>query len=338
MLNFADISSVQGTNLSGILSANDGVIVKATEGNYYVNPQFSNQAGQVTSAGKLLGIYHFINGGVPAETQAQYLLDNIGDYANRSDVPLILDFENNGATNADGSPQYPHLTGTEIKPFADYIKAKTGKTIMLYVGQSDVKGYNLQNIGLPMWVAGYPLNDGSGYTQELQEWADSHYFNGFKDKMTMWQYTSTPYDKSVFYADESAWKGLSQGGQVATTQPAVQKSAIQKFKDGGDRFALRGPFTCNTCQRVNGIYQVMDDDLCADPFSWTDNGIPTGLLNDLSDPSGRTFEDGVQVQFKPQYQTGTIDRYSENANAVGIDFLDGNGIIWFDADKFWNHA
>lgn len=137
---------------------------------------------------------------------------------------------------------------------------------------------------------------------------------------------------------------INNGGGYVPTQTAtsasqpVAQTAIQKFQAGGDRFVLRGPFTCNTCQRVKGIYQVMDDDLCADPFSWADNGIPTDLLNDLSDPNGRTFEDGVQVKFKPQYQSGTIDRYSENANAVGIDFLDGNGIIWFDADKFWNHA
>lgn len=114
-------------------------------------------------------------------------------------------------------------------------------------------------------------------------------------------------------------------------------SAIAKFKAGGDRFVLQGPFINDNCQLQYGIYQVRSQELTADPFAWRDNGIPTKLLDDLDDPQGRSFNDGGRVAFKKEYQRGTIDKYSENANAVGIDFLDGNGIIWFDADKYLAH-
>ncbi|CAK1245520.1 N-acetylmuramoyl-L-alanine amidase CwlA (CwlA) [Fructobacillus tropaeoli] len=127
--------------------------------------------------------------------------------------------------------------------------------------------------------------------------------------------------------------------QTATSAPQpVAQTAIQKFQAGGNRFVLHGSFINDNCQLQYGIYQVRSQELTAEPFAWRDNGIPTKLLEDLDDPQGRSFNDGGRVAFKKEYQRGTIDKYSENANAVGIDFLDGNGIIWFDADKFWNHA
>ncbi|CAK1224112.1 N-acetylmuramoyl-L-alanine amidase CwlA (CwlA) [Fructobacillus cardui] len=137
---------------------------------------------------------------------------------------------------------------------------------------------------------------------------------------------------------------INNGGGYAPTQTATSapqpsaQTAIQKLQACGDRFVLQGSFINDNCQLQYGIYQVRSQELTVEPFAWRDNGIPTKLLDDLDDPQGRSFNDDGRVAFKKAYQRGTIDKYSENANAVGIDFLDGNGIIWFDADKFWNHA
>lgn len=122
----------------------------------------------------------------------------------------------------------------------------------------------------------------------------------------------------------------------ATSQKYDNATSIDKFKAGGDKFVLQAPFNVDTCELVNGIYQVKSSDLSAEPFDWTDNGIPTKLLVDLS--GERNFNDGSSAKFTENNNHGTIDKYDREANAVGIDFLDGNGIIWFDADKFWNHA
>lgn len=137
----------------------------------------------------------------------------------------------------------------------------------------------------------------------------------------------------------------SQSAPSSTAQPTASSSTgktyIDNFKNGGDRFVLQGTMVNNHTELQNGIYQSEIDELTADPFDWTDNGIPTKLLDDLSDPAGRSFNDGATVRFKSQYQRGTIDKYLPNVGengAVGIDFLDGNGIIWFDAKKFWEHA
>lgn len=137
----------------------------------------------------------------------------------------------------------------------------------------------------------------------------------------------------------------SQSAPSSTAQPTSSSSTgntyIDNFKNGGDRFVLQGTMVNNHTELQNGIYQSEIDELTADPFDWTDNGIPTKLLDDLSDPAGRSFNDGATVRFKAEYQRGTIDKYLPNVGdngAVGIDFLDGNGIIWFDAKKFWEHA
>ncbi|CAK1225912.1 4-beta-N-acetylmuramidase) [Fructobacillus fructosus] len=339
-----DVSSHQGDNIDGIVADNNAVIVKVTEGNYYVNPNWQTQAQKVLNAGKKLGLYHFINAGVDNNTQAQYFLDTIGGYANQAGVALMLDFE-----NMSNRTQYPTLTGNEPKAIADYIDAKTGKTTWLYIGYADIQsGYTWDDMkDRPLWVADYPSNDGSPYSQELQEWEDTHHFNVLKfwSTVTMWQYDSVPYDRSVFYGDKGTWDKLA-GGTGNESQPSdnqvtfrsePETSAIDKFIGVANKFVLAGPFVIDTCQLVNGVYQVKSEELCADPFDWSDNGIPTKLLDDLDDMDGRSFEDGHRVAFKKEYQRGTIDKYDREANAIGIDFLDGNGIIWFDADKFWNH-
>ena len=60
-LNGIDISSwQQGINLSVVPA--DFVIVKATQGVGYVNPDFTRAVDQALATGKLVGVYHYVNG------------------------------------------------------------------------------------------------------------------------------------------------------------------------------------------------------------------------------------------------------------------------------------
>lgn len=205
----ADVSQYQGSDVSGIVNDNDIIIVKVSEGDYYVNPYWKEQASTVINSGKKLGLYHFINAGVDNNTQAQYFLDRAGEYATQSGVALIIDFE-----NMSDRTKYPTLTGNEPKAIADYIDAKTGKTTWLYIGYADIQsGYTWDDMkDRPLWVADYPTNDGGPYTDELQNWVDTHHFNVLKywTTVTMWQYDSKPYDRSVFYGTSETWNALSK--------------------------------------------------------------------------------------------------------------------------------
>lgn len=215
----ADISAHNG-NFGGIIDGEDGVIVKISEGLNYINPLANDQIAKAKATGKPWGIYHFIVGGLDVRAQADYFYNNAKNYADEQGVVLILDFER---------PQnYPALTGDEPKVFFDRIRELTGKNGMLYIGHGDmVSGaYNWSDINndIPFWVAGYPINNGSGYTQDLQNWADNHYFNNPAYNginVAMWQFDSVPYDQSVWYGSKEAW--YAQGSRIGSTQPAPEQ-------------------------------------------------------------------------------------------------------------------
>ena len=89
-----DISSWQAGLDAGKIPA-DFVIVKATEGTNYVNPNCDEHYQQAAAAGKKLGVYHFArNGSNDAIAEADFFVDNIQGYIKHA--MLILDWEDGG--------------------------------------------------------------------------------------------------------------------------------------------------------------------------------------------------------------------------------------------------
>ncbi|WP_331474907.1 GH25 family lysozyme [Convivina praedatoris] len=231
----ADVSDNNPADISGIISENDAVIVKVTEGNSYVNKHVTTQVNQVKESGKKLGLYHFIVGGIDAKEQAQFFLDNAAPECYDPDVPLLLDFENMAG--------YPVLSGYEPREIADYIYEKTGKKVWLYIGYSDVvnsvHGYSWEDMAdNPVWIADYPYMAPTEYTQELQDWADNTHFVNIKEWkiITMWQYVCVPYDRSIFYGDARTWDLLAapvnnqtdQHPESESPQPDSQSDTAQQ--------------------------------------------------------------------------------------------------------------
>lgn len=93
MLNFIDISSYQGwLDLVAASSDIQAVVIKATEGESYVNPCCDAQYQQAKSIGLLRGFYHYARNGNP-ESEAQYFYDNTSNYFHDG-IP-VLDWEEN---------------------------------------------------------------------------------------------------------------------------------------------------------------------------------------------------------------------------------------------------
>ncbi|GAP01918.1 lysozyme [Fructobacillus fructosus] len=358
MFKVADVSSAQGANIAGIIAENDAVIVKVTEGNYYINPNWKEQVRQSLAAGKRVGLYHYMHGGVDPVEQAKYFINEVGVFAQNDTIPLILDFENSNRLDSNGNRIYPELTGQEVKPFNDYIENQTGKKVWMYLGAGDVNGgyYDWTNLGItdnPLWLAGYPLFDGQkdNYDDEVAAKGDRLYFNQLKhwSTVTMWQWSSTPYDKSVLYGDVNTWDALSKRSaehaqDAVDVQPNVQpvspdydeNSAIDKFKDGGNVFYLQGAMTIQDVKQLDdGTWVVRVDELETD-FDWNYNGIPTVLLDNLT-TRVRDFNPGDQVVFKELYNHGTIDKYDKRYNVIGIYYMQGKYLVWYDADKAYDH-
>lgn len=220
-----DVSSHNELNNIG-LNALDYSIVKLTEGASYINPKAYTQSKATQEAGKLLGYYHWLSAGVNVIDQANYFLITLGQDAIADDIILMLDVEEEA------------LTGDEPKIFMDYVFQKTGKRMLVYMGVSYINNpkYDWSDIAdtYPVMVAGYPLNDGSGYTSELQAYADTHYFNGLKwwSIVTAWQYTSVPFDHSVFYGDRDTWHAIGSrvnaGEKPASLDKTKEINALAK--------------------------------------------------------------------------------------------------------------
>lgn len=149
-----DISSHQGgLNVPAIWA--DFVIVKATEGDDYVNPYMVSQAQATLGASKRLGFYHFARPG-DAAAQARYFVSAVG--ALRAKATLWLDWEANAVAQGPGW----------AKTFLDTVKSLTGATPGIYMNGSAVNGYDWSAVAsqYPLWYAGGPnySDYGSSYS------------------------------------------------------------------------------------------------------------------------------------------------------------------------------
>lgn len=201
-----DVSSNNGSN-NVDLANNDFSIVKVSEGNFYYNPYAYQQSKQVQDAGKLLGYYHWLTPGIDVIAQAKYFLAGVGADAYIDDIVLALDFEEKG------------VTGNEPKVFLDYIYKITGKRPIIYMNGDFANGHGGQfdwsDIcnDYALWLAGgAQYGQNLNYNQFSQNVFDS--VNWWKN-ITIWQYTSSPYDRNVLFGDKSTWMALGSKKKAA---------------------------------------------------------------------------------------------------------------------------
>ena len=122
-----------------------------------------------------------------------------------------------------------------------------------------------------------------------------------------------------------------------TKTPAQKQSAIEAFKNTNpvpDAFEATGKFKISSVKQVNGQWQALPVTLGGKDPDWTLNGIPLDLLTAIGTKNGADFQSGCYVKFKDAFDWGTIDDYDEATNAIGIDYGDDYGTIWFDASEF----
>lgn len=227
-LNGFDVASYQaGMNVGE--AAGDFVLVKATEGIDYTNPEFNGHAKQTLSAGKKLGVYHFIRNDSDIKQQADYFLTVVKPYIGKA--MLVLDFE-----NTTGSTIQNQAGVGLAKQWLDYVYQQTSVRSVLYTGIScenslDWSSVVKANYGL--WIAQYNnYNVVNGYQPRdlygsLKHWKTA----------VMFQYTSTGrlpgwngnLDFDVFYGDEAAWDKYAKATKMVINKSIVQKTIT---KDG----------------------------------------------------------------------------------------------------------
>ncbi|MGX7042927.1 lytic exoenzyme target recognition domain-containing protein [Leuconostoc holzapfelii] len=117
-------------------------------------------------------------------------------------------------------------------------------------------------------------------------------------------------------------------------QPEADTSAIQVFKNAGNKFILFSTFRVDEIQQINGIWQMINYNLAGGrDFSWTNNGIPLDIVDNVTRGNYANTQVGDLVRFNSANNQGAIDEYDNASNAVGIKFGQ-YGMIWFNADAF----
>lgn len=230
-MNGIDISAWQGDagiDLSKI--AYDFCVVKATEGTDYRNRYFASHCDKVLGRKKLLGVYHYANGGDP-QKEADSFLAYCKKYIGKAILVLDWEAKNN------------HLFGVKdlewCLQWCSYVQKKTGIKPLIYIQKSAMDA--VKKAGYGLWVAQYPDYNETGYQE--------HPWNEGKYNCLIRQYTSVGklsgyagnLDLNKAYISLASWN--KQAGKVkvniSTTKKSVNTLAKEvlagKWGNGTDR-------------------------------------------------------------------------------------------------------
>lgn len=222
-----DIASYQtGIDLSVVPC--DFVIIKATEGVNYTNPDFTRAYTQAKEQNKLIGIYHYANG-AGATAEADYFLSVVGDRV--GDAILVLDWEQ-GGNSAFGNVSY-------AKQWLDRVYAQTKVRPLIYMSKSVTYGYDWSSVAPNhgLWVAQYADTNPTNY--QSNPWTDTNGYGAWSSPV-IFQYTSTGrlsgwsgnLDLNLAYMDATAWAKYAQGDNYVAPEtpdtPTANEDEIRK--------------------------------------------------------------------------------------------------------------
>ena len=193
-----DVSSAQGdVNWSAVKA--DGAqfaYVKATEGSYYTNPDFTQQYDGSYDVGLIRGAYAFANPSYSSgTTQAEYFVAHGGGWsADGKTLPGVLDIEYNPyGAECYGLSQSSMVSW--IRAFVNEYHAKTGRWAVIYSTTDWWTTCTGNNSGFgsedPLWLARFASSPGT----LPAGW-------GF---YTIWQYA----DSGTFPGDQDVFNGTS---------------------------------------------------------------------------------------------------------------------------------
>jgi GH25 family lysozyme M1 (1,4-beta-N-acetylmuramidase) len=177
--------------------------VKATEGNSYKNPYFSQQYTGSYKVGMIRGAYHFARpDGASGAAQARYFVANGGGWTrDGKTLPGALDIEDNytGGGRCWGNTDAENRAW--IRSFVAEYKRLTGRDVVIYTNRAFwgdcvyTQGFKTTN---PLWIAYWSKSEPSWLPGGWPYW-------------TFWQYSGTGTDLNAFSAGMVRLKALATG-------------------------------------------------------------------------------------------------------------------------------
>jgi GH25 family lysozyme M1 (1,4-beta-N-acetylmuramidase) len=196
--------------------------VKATEGDYYVNPWAVTDLAQAKAAGLDVTPYHFaVPNASGGAAQAQFAVKYSGYKSGARMLPLMLDIEYDPYVNTDRTNECYGLNTASmtawLSAFVSTVKSLTGQYPLIYTTAdwwNTCTGKSTAFSADPMWVAAY------GYTSPPLP-------AGWK-AWTFWQYRSDGSLPGVDAAGSTDVDRFSPAA-VALINPGSQTCAVGKF-------------------------------------------------------------------------------------------------------------
>jgi GH25 family lysozyme M1 (1,4-beta-N-acetylmuramidase) len=199
------------------------VIIKATDGSGFTDPEFTANLNAVRNAGLIPAAYHYVRGSVSAVSQVSRIISTVP-----LSVPVILDVEaGSGGVSL-------------VREIIDRLRAVGYRVPLLYLPRWYWQQLGSPSlVGLPpLWSSRYPDNT-VGSIQD--EWADvpAHYWNGYGGlSVAILQFSSSGRVAGYSPLDLNAYQGTRAGllallyGQQPTPAPielAMEDDEMAKY-------------------------------------------------------------------------------------------------------------
>ncbi|RYN04994.1 GH25 family lysozyme [Bifidobacterium animalis] len=320
-LNGIDISSYQsGIDLTVVPC--DFVIIKATQGTGYVNPDCDRAYQQAKRAGKLRGTYHYVGGG-NAVAEADYYVNNIKGYIRDGLLAIDWEAEQNSAW---GNEAY-------LEQLVRRVIERTGVKPLIYSMASryaQVKAV-ADRCDCALWIAEYANMSTTGY--QAHPWREGAYACAIR------QYSSAGrlpgyggnLDLNIAYMDANAWrKYAAKNGRPAAT-PAPSKPASAPVKPAPAPKPAGRTYTVQAGDTLSGIAAKLGVSTSA--ISGYRSGNPNLIYpgevlkinggNAAPKPAGRTYTvvagdtlSGIASRFGTTYQAIASKNNIANPNLI----------------------
>lgn len=229
----------------------DFVIIKATQGVSYVNPDCDRAYQQAKRAGKLLGVYHYFGGNDPIK-EADFFIRSVRGYI--GEAILVLDWE-------QGDNKLFTSGASVALKFLNRVYTQTGVRPLIYMSKSVCRSYNWTTVAAGnygLWVAQYANNKPTGYQDK--PWTDSRGYGAFPFA-AIHQYTSTGrlagwsgnLDLNIAYMSRDAWRKYAAAPPMkhTVTNGDTLVSIAKKYNLTIDKLLSLNPQLINTGDVLN---------------------------------------------------------------------------------------
>lgn len=207
----------------------DFAILKATEGNSFIDNKFRRHLDAARSAGMIVAAYHYVRGNVSAASQADHIARNVP-----RDVPVILDVEDGGGQIGVTRDLNGRLNAMGFRTPLLYLPEWYWKQI----GSPSLRGLP------PLWYSRYPNNNGgsaSGIYNANRAWLDAKWGGYGGLPVEVLQFTSSATIAGTYPTDANAYRGNREqlaalfGGAVSAPSTPSAPGGIESMAFG-DQF------------------------------------------------------------------------------------------------------